>query len=680
MRDVAGNTTMNWSNLVYRFAPQLFRLALFITGNRNAALQRMEQSYRALPEGSTNPEADLIRGLLPRRYARWSWRMKIDADEAARAGMALDRATALLRLLGRYTPAQRLVIGLALLRGMAVEDIAVTLRDDAVDAAGVLQRFRLDAAAALGMLPPAADPSLLLEIDQWLDGRLSDENSLELRRMLLEDEDTRALRDALQQTRRTIEQALPSLFAATLTDEQLEQVVEAVAPQPAPASGKQLVWPSALLGAVVLAIVAAIIFGPHLLSQTGANAQTPQRAADVIEAAIHRFDQPPLHAGVLYERYQVQLDDQQALLERRYDYATPNRMVMRVLSTDANQPPRAAISSDGKSLIQYRYEQQSSRSTPAAVDVHVTPSEAQATLPVLRSFFNSTSLFLDTSYAVDLSALYLGQARQQGATSLGEATFLDRPAYLLSYQAPQLPTRHDTTGQPVRVVLTIDRATYALLDVAVIPVGAAESTTSHPWHAQAFEMSDTAPDSAFQLPSTGQVAERQGLMSPHAPTIAERQTLSLAQAQRIADPPLLLPEQLPSDTMLGLALRLGRWGADRNDNNNIGIFYEGEFQSLVLLPHRLDNSDVTDLGPEQHVGNYRYRFVKTTDPLRAVAAEVYRADGQGEQVNVIFLDSYATQAEREAQLTNVIKSLTPVTMQNLPALESRFPHGSSEQG
>ncbi len=682
MRDVAPDTTpVNRSDLVYRFAPQLFRLALVITGNVDRAAQHLEQSYRSLPDGSPDPEAALIRGLLPRRKARLPWRMKVDAAATARVGMTSAQATALLRLLGRYTQTQRLIIGLNLLRGMAMEDIAATLRDEFTDPASVLQQFRLDAAGALGMLPPDVDKPLLLEIDQWLDGRLPEDASLEVRRMLLEDEDARALRDALQQTRRAIELAIPSLFAATLTDERLEHVLDVVEPQPAPtASGKRLVWPSLVLGAVVLAIVTAIIFRPNLFGQNGTTAQHPQSAAEIVDASIHRFDQSALQTGVLYERYWVQLDNQQtAVFERRYDYAAPHRLIMRVLSTVNNRPPLAAVSSDGEGLIQYRFQRGTSDIMPSALNVHVTADEAQSALPVLRSFFSPTSLFLNEAYAVDVSALYLGQAREQGATSLGETSFLNRPAYLLSYQADQSPTSSSATHmQPTRVLLTIDQATYALLDIAVIPSGVAESTATHVWRAEAFEVSDTASASAFQLPSSRRAVERQGLINPRAPNVADRWMISLAQAQRVADPPLLLPEQLPSNAMFGMAVRMGGGGFGRN---NVGIFYEGEFQSLVLIPRqRYDRADI-QLGQEHQAGDYRYRFVmNSSGPPSSVTAEVSRVDGQGEPVDVIFLDAYATEAEREAQLTRVIQSLTPVTAQNLPELQSRFPQARNERG
>ena len=686
MHDIARDVTpINRSDLVYRFAPQLFRLALITTGNMNAALQRLEQSYRSLPEDSVDPESDLIRGLLPRRSRRFSWRMTAEADEVARAGVTPEQAGGLLRVLGRYTPAQRLVVGLHVLRGTAAEDIAAILRDSAPDPAGVLQQFRLDAAVALGALPLDADKPLLLELDQWLDGRLNEEASIYVRRMLLEDEDARALRNALQHTRHIIGQAVPALFAARLSNEALENILDVVEPQPAPtAGGKRLLWPSLVLGAVVLAIVAAIIFRPSMFGQNGTTAQRALSAAEIVEASIRRFDQPALQAGVLYERYRVQRDNQQpAVFERRYDYASPNRLMVRVLSTVNNELPLAAVSSDGNGLIQYRFQQAASDSMPSAINVRVTPDEAQSALPVLRSFFSPTSLFLNDSYAVDVSALYLGQARERDAALLGQTSYLNRPAYLLSYQAAQLPTQPATANnQPVRVLLTIDRATYALLDVTVIPAGVAESTATHPWRAEAFDVSASAPDSAFQLPSTGQVAERQGLVSPRAPNIPDRRILSLAQVQRMANPPLLLPDQLPSDTMFGLAVRMSPWGAERN-SNTIGIFYEGEFQSLVLLPREQYDHyrDTAELGPEYQAGDYRYRFVNNDGGrLGAVTAEVYRAGGQGEQMSVIFMDAYATQAEREAQLTSVIKSLTPVTAQNLPELESRFPQASNERG
>lgn len=677
MRDGASDNhavSVDHDDLVYRYAPQLFRLALLVTGNASAATERLEHSYAALPASSAEPEADLIRGLLARRRGRAAWRMQSDPGAAARASLTEPQASALLRLLARCTPAQRLAIGLHLLRGMPADEIAEMLRDAVPDVAGALRQFRLDAAVALGLLPPDAAAGLLNQLDGWLNGSLAQDASLDMRRLLLEDAHARALRDALQSARHAVAQAIPALFAAAPPPELIEDLLTYVAPQPA-ANEPRASWlvPSLALGAVVLALVAAIIFLPNLRAQTGAATQPMMNAAEIIEAAIHRFDRAPLDGGVLYERYRVQQSDESAVLfERRYDYAPPHRLITSLLPPDGNQPPRAAVSSDGRGLIQYRYQQSQSEMMSAALDVQVSSEEAQATLPLLRNFFGTTSLFLDESYQIDVSSLYLGQARVQGATSLGQTTFLNRSAYLLSYQTDQRPTRHvpATSGPALRVLLTIDRATYALLDVAIIPEGAAEGTASHPWRAEAFEVVDAAPASAFQLPDDGDVTQQRGLASPHAPSLPQQWIVGLAQAQREADPPLLLPAQLPSEAMRGIALRLG----GPSEQQTIGVFYEGEFQNLLLLPGQNYIRSDAQVGEERHAGEFRYRLVQNASaPRPAIVAEVFRPDQEDARFEIIFLDVYATPDEREAMLQRIIESLTPVTTQNLPALQSHFP-------
>lgn len=662
------------SALVYRYHEQLYRLALLVAGEPDQAEMLVERAYHELPPGGEGVETHLIRALLPRRAMRRPWRKRAEHADLMRATLDQSRADALFKLLAAMPPAARLVVGLHYIRGTPAADIAVLL-DNATTRPPdeILARFRVDAVRTLELVPAGSDEATLLALDRAMDGLLDPEASLALRRATLEDARQRALRDGLNQARDLLPRAIPALFGATpplaLTEDLLE-IVQGRQPQE---RNSRVTWARGLLALGVLALAAAIVLVPSLLARRATPAATaPLTAAELIDRAIHRFDRAPLQEGVLHEQYRVQLDNQPAyLIERWYDYAEPHRLLLSVTTEESNSPPLLTLSSDGRSLIQYRYGERQFIQEARSVDARVSEDEARSAMPSLRS--EPTAWFFSRGVIdqVDITPLYLGQARAAQASLLGQTNFLGRAAHLLTYRADQVPSWEQRPGafgaRPVRIVLTIDAQTYALLDITILAEGETESEARHPLRAQQFDLLANVPDSQFQLPGTRDLIERDNLMSAHWPELPGNESVSLDKALSVTPSVILAPQQLPDRSMRGRAVAIG-------GSNVVGValFYEGEFQNLMVLPYRLVGSS-SEFSDEREAGAFRYRLLPGGgSSFPGLMAQVYAPDTPEQQVLVALLDEYATGAERETTLQQVIASLTPLTEQTLPALRRSF--------
>ncbi|MEO7911763.1 MAG: hypothetical protein ABIV47_19120, partial [Roseiflexaceae bacterium] len=390
--------------------------------------------------------------------------------------------------------------------------------------------------------------------------------------------------------------------------------------------------------------------------------------AELIESAIHRFDRAPLQSGVLHEQYLLARDNGSGyLIERWYDYGAPNRLAISVKPSGNNATPLMQISSDGRSIVQFRNFFEGPNGAQS-LDVQVSEAEASAMLPLLRGQPTMATFGRERGQPSDLGPLYLAQARAGGASLLGTTTLLGRQAFLLTYHTEQPPmlSRRDA-AQPSQVVLAIDAQTYALLDVSLIAEGAAESSARHPIQAQQLEVLADAPDEQFNLPTSADVSQHSGIASVRFPFIVDEQIISLDDAARRTPRTLLAPSQLPDQRMRGLAVAID----NSRDGQNVILLYEGEFQNLIVLPDAL-SSDADGSGQERSAGDFRYQIVRSPGFGSGLAAVVYRPDTPDESLTMILNDEYATSEEREATLQSLIASLTPVDTQSLPALRRNF--------
>jgi hypothetical protein len=658
------------SALVYRYHERLYRLALLTAGNADTAATLMQQAYRTLPNSAIDDET-LLRALLPQRPPRWRW--NVENGDLARSTLDRAQAAALLHALARLAPAERLAIGLAYLAGNTQDEIVLQLGPLPNDTppADLLTGFRATAARALSLVPDTADELALAQLDRWLDGQLSEEESIALRRAVLEQPAMRNMRDAMITVREILPRALPALFAVSpprALTERLLKIVQKHERTIVP--NLRARWAQGALALGVLALTAAIILLPSLAARSSENTATARttNVADLIESAIHRFDHAPLQTGVLHEQYLLTRGNESSyVIERWYDYAAPNRLAISVRPAGENATPLMQVSSDGSSLVQFRNFFEGINGAQS-LDVRVSEAEARAVLPLLRGQPTLASFGRERGQPSDLGPQYLAQARAAGASLLGTTTLLGRQAFLLTYHTEQPPTlsRRDST-QPVQVVLAIDAQTYALLDVSLIAEGEAESSARHPIQAQQLEVLADVPDEQFSLPTSADISQHNGIASVRFPFIVDDQIISLEDAARRVPGTLLAPRQLPDQRMRGLAVAVD----NRSSGQNVILLYEGEFQNLIMLPDALSN-DTGGAGQERSAGEFRYQIVRGPDFGSGLAAIVYRPDTPDERMTMILNDEYATSEEREEMLQSLIASLTPVDTQSLPTLRRNF--------
>src|SRR5262249_34683292 len=144
----------------------------------------------------------------------------------------------------------------------------------------------------------------------------------------------------------------------------------------------------------------------------------------------------------------------------------------------------------------------------------------------------------------------------------------------------------------------------------------------HPFQALVFDVSARAPDDSFLLPPTPEVVQRDGLQSARVPSFPDTRSITLDDALRQAPSELLALQQLPDTSMRGMALAI-----DQRDATPVAMLYEGEFQSIMLLPNEIVGYNRPAQGEERSAGTFRYRilpdFVRQSFGL---AAQVYRPE------------------------------------------------------
>ncbi len=673
---IADDHTPDRSRLVYRYHERLYRLALLLSGAPKAAAALTEAAFRRLPADTPADAAEpaLLRALLAGQPPRQRWAFA--TPDLSHTTLGATQAAGLLAELAARTPAARLALGLAYIAGSAPDEIEALLAHPGLDAAAELAAFRAAAARALGLLPPDADIAEVERIDRWAEGQLNEADQLAVRRDLIERADLRAVRDGLLATRELLPRAIPALFAAAPPHTLTEKLLKLAQPRRLPARHLPARRAQLALAAGILLLAAAIVAVPSWLAGRAARPSAPATAtapADMIEAAIHRFDRPPVSEGVLHELYRVERDSQPAvLIERWYDYASPNRLAIRISAEGSDGPPLMQVSSDGRSLVQFRYDHARSFGEES-VDIQLSQSEAQAVVPLLRGQPIVSSFARDSDQPGDLGPLFLAQARASGARLLGQTTLHGRPAVLLTYET-DAPPGQPRLSQPARVVLTLDTQMYALLDASVLPIGAAEGTAVHAVRAQQVELLAQAGAAPFTLPTEPGVASRIGIGSVRFPFIDGNEQLTIDALALRQPGSLLAPLALPDTRMRGIAFKNGGPTSD-----DIVLLYEGEFQNIILLS-RFRPGASQQLGEEQSAGAFRYRLVANRSFGGALAALVYRPEAPSRAIGVILNDELATDAERQARLSALIASLAPIDDQTLPALRQTFQPPDSTAG
>jgi len=671
------------ATLIYRHYERLYRLAMLVAGDSATAATLVQSAYRQIPaeiDTANDTEAFLIRALLNQRLLRKS-RWTMAPPDLAYTTLDRVQVTALFHALAALPPPARLAIGLQYINGSSPDEIDALIGRALGEqtSADVLGRFRTAAARAVGLAPADAGETTLAQLDQLMSGQLAEDEALALRRDLIAQPALRDLRDGMMAVRELLPRAIPTLFAAppppALVDRLLE-LIQNDRPSRLPQVSTRRA--QTLLAFGVLALAAAIILIPSLLTRiTTPTAARVPTVPELLDNAIHRFDRAPLHQGVLHEQYRVEREGRAAyLIERWYDYAAPNRLAISVSQENRNGPPIMQVGTDGQSLIQLRYSRNRGFGEQP-LDVQVSADDAQKLVPLLRGLPHTTAFARPNADLSDPGPSFLAQARAANAAYLGQTNMLGRSAFLLTYQTDR-PLAYGSRmpeSQSIRVLLTIDAQTYALLDVAVVGAGEAESTARHPVRAQQFEVLSEAPNTRFTLPTGREVGKRTGMASVRFPFIDNNLLVSIDDAAEQMPDQLFAPLKLPDEHMRGLAVRENRSGGA----GDIMLIYEGEFQNVIVLPS-LDPNANQNVGEEQVAGAYRYRLIAGSDVAGGITAMVYRSEAPTKPLGLILNDDFATLEERETTLRSIIASLTPINDQSLPVLRRTFQSPSAAAG
>lgn len=668
--------------LIYRYYERLYRVALLVAGDAGSAVTLVEQAYVG-PSVAGDPEAALIRELagavLARRAVSRPWTYAVGDALLARAGLDRAQTDALLQALASLAPSARLIAGLHYLRGLPAPEIDALL-DGAVPggASSALATLRIELARTLDLLPALVGDEVLRVLDRYAAGGMAAPDAAELRTRLNVYDELRAARAGLARAHELLARTLPALFAVAPPPELPDQLL--AAPALERPRLPQLTWAHAGLIAAVAAIIAAILIVPPLLNRSAAtSAPGPRTAGELIDASIYRLERPPLDAGVLHEVYQAHWSDQPAyLIERWYEYAAPHRFSVAVRIVGDSRP-LLTIASDGRGLVQYRAVNNTSFGAQmnGALDVHVSPAELAAALPVLRQLPSPGVYSSGPLAEADISRFFLAAAHASRVTFLGTTIFVRRPAYLVAYHTMEpLPPPLSAIfldplpppPSPHQVLLTIDQETYGLLDVAVLPEAAAQATPQHPWQAQSVAVVAETSDSVFSLPREPGLAQRNGLPSPRDFGVSGDQARAPSAMTSLLRQPLLIPQTLPDPTMRGLLL-----AADPApvDPAGLRLVYDGAFVSMALLP--VSGANDVEQTKLQTAGAFRYYLlasgVKNSPLIGAIVTPIAEPR---QQVMVLLMDEYATPEERQATLRTVIASLAPLTAQNAAAIEQHF--------
>ncbi len=674
-------------DIIVRYQDRLYRLALLITGSPSAAAERLVAAFTSPAAQAADPELALALALLPAsntRLPRWSWWP--DADLVARSELTSAQATALLNALAQATPLARLQLGLVLVLGLPATAVAQT-SESSDEVVAPWQALRCTLAQVLGFVPQQADQAQLLSIARFLSSDLDGAAVVQVRSLLLTDATARSLRDGLMRSDNLLQRALPALFATTLPlslSERLIRLTEA----PRPLSFHILRRPQLILAGVVALVVALILVLPELLhTQTttpAATAPAGRDPAELVAAAIRRFDQAPLHLGVLNEVYTAELQGQRWTIERWYDYATPHRLKV-VVAPEGDTRPFYALATEGRSQVQYRWRYGTWSNDIVGLDIQSTAEEIAAAMPILRQ--QPDSMFFSREWVehFDLSQFYLLQAYRSNPTSLGTTTVAGREAWLLTYRSEQPFPRLPPTFQggqsapalaPARVILALDQQTYALLEVSVLVESAVESVAQKPWRVSRIGVAPVADNDSFTLTPVRGQQQRRGLASARLPELPVETLLSPSEALRRAQAPIYVPTYLPDQHMRGLMLL--------NGDDSIALLYEGPFSLLFIIHGNGPALDAYMLGEEQRAGEFRYRVLRppegtNDDQADTLVVGVVPPGSTEPSLFIISQDMSVPVADQEERVAAIVDSLQLLTEENLHLLGNNF-YRADEQG
>lgn len=652
---------------------RVYRLALLAGGSPRAAARLARQAYGRRNPAAPGSEADaqrfheanLARALLSARPPRrWPWRP--DPAAAPYAGLAPAELEALRAALAAAAPAARLALGSPHVAGIDITETN-TPEPPPPDArwprrAGDRYALLAEVARAWGMLPAGAAYPDVYEQALLLAGALRPEHEAALRALLLAGtpaaERLRATRDGLRRAEARLAAALPALFGGEAPAALREALAAPARPEgraPMPATRLRL----ALVAAVALLALAVVALprpGPPAApaAPAAAAARPPE---ELVRAALTRL-QRPAGAGVLHERFVASAPGHDWSLERWQELAPPHRF--RVEVRDDGDRLRFALASDGVGTVQQR-DRARNVVTLLGADYRLDPDVLATMLPILRQQPDGMFMLIGSNGGYNLERYYLNQALEAPLRDLGGTVAAGRPARLLAFEspAPVPPSPDDpfeaAPADPAQVLLAIDAATSALLEARVLPAGdGATGAVSVPWHADVYELLDAAPAATFTLPPPeADEAGGLALLSPRLLGAPEGMLVDLGRAAGPEGAPLYFPA---GEAGIGYGISYDRGWT---------VLVRETVDDVVQLIPFADGGDRFVAGPRsaRQAGERSYELIYPEDapPGRTLSvATVFLGPDRTSGMHVIYSHAYAPQAEREARLEALIRSLAPL--------------------
>jgi hypothetical protein len=628
---------------IARYYERLYRFALLVTGNEQAAIAAVVAAFRKVDPQTDNPEAALLAALLPAPEARW--RFRAPPATLQRAGLTSQQADTLIAALARLTPAVRHSLGMLVFIEKSTP---------------IAPRAWIDLAVALGQLPSEVDRLQAQRIATFINGDLPAEHALAVRGELLADEGARAIREGLVQTEAMLRQALPALFAVEPPPHLLSKLEKPARQEKRRGMAKaQLIT----IG-VVMACIATLLGLPELwqalrptFSGSATTAST-EPAGQVIEQALGRLAAPTPIDGLLHERYTIELGGESWLLERWLEPQAPHRLAVRITNDDDLLHYGMTLNEEGR--LQFRLLRGESS---VGYDFRVSDEQLDRMLPTLRQQPDNFSFFWGAEGSFGLDRWYLAQARNNNPTNLGLTTFDDRRAHLVSFRTttpypPDTRQPPEQNSTPAQVILTIDQVSLAVLDVQVSLVGNQQTTIERPWRAEVVEQVTSVPSAVWELAPASRQGSYDELPSPRLFTVSDNETiLSVAELSDTLTETIYLPNYSPERTT---EFVIGEEG------DEAVFFREGanSFTAIFWLPSERRRSALPEgIGTAQQAGEHYYYLLQDSEVSQTGGLSIAMVGiGAPEaiQMQIIFGHQYLSDEEREQMLATIIASLEPL--------------------
>lgn len=623
-------------------APMLFKLAHIAVGDVDSALALTADVLAQFPPeqlaADSIDEGVALGTLLARLPDGWlSWPGAAGPSEWLRLHLRREQADRLLSVLGERDPIDRIALALHLHYNVPRDDL-----DDWLGTRGMADRvyeFAAYVGEGLELVPlPTDRPECVAIAHDLLDlhePQLGRHARLHTVGCTVCQRRARGLHETLQ----LIGDALHVFFRAAMP----ERLPQLIAKRRYELRQERIVRWRPVAIACMIALLYLVWPRQDVIANpaTASRAAAPLTAAQVIDRALDRFTNTR-YTGVLHEKIRFTSGNDRLMLERWYDVGASRLRI--AVSAPQSPEPVLDLATDG-ATITYRYAGRSR----APRSTQVRGAEVQPLLPLLRQLPFMGSLGdapFDQRY---LDLALLADARRSNPTLLGTTVWQGRPAFLVS-----------ATPQAGRTILTVDQATWSLLEARVGADNGLGETRAV-WQADVFEVLPrrTVPAATFTLNEHTTVATQ---MDPRQFTNRPLALIDINAAAAIT--PLAIPQQLPEPTLLAYIR------AQSRTRNGVVQLYEGQWSTLGIVAPR-SPATASSLPLDRAFAGGRYRIVD--HQLPQVTIVEFALDAQPQlRMGLYFWHALATDAEREAMVTATLDALTQVDGDTATAYRERF--------